>query len=98
MDSFALMSHVRIAVLVTLSAAGLASHATDPVYSITGHVISNGSSVHSTSNCYQLDAVIAEPVVELSSGGIYEFDTGFAATSPLVTDTIFANAFEDCSP
>jgi hypothetical protein len=81
-----------------LSALAITSAADIPTYSIDAHVISSGTSTHASSACFGLDAVIAEPVAGFSSGGIYDLSTGFAAVSPIVNDTIFANGFEDCTP
>ena len=82
---------------IALSAVTIASVADSPTYSITAHVIANGTSVHASSACFGLDATIAEPVVGFSSGGNYDLSAGFSYTAPVITDTIFANGFEDCS-
>lgn len=90
--------HVRIAALIGLGGVAVTANAADPVYSITAHIVSNGSSVHSTSSCYQLDAIVAEPTVGYSSSTTYGLSGGFSYFQPAVSDTIFANGFEDCSP
>ena len=89
---------IRVAALVTLGLIALTSRAADPVHSISGYVISSGSSVRSSSNCYVLDATIAEPVVGSSSSSTYSIDAGFRYVIADVGDDIFANSFEDCSP
>ena len=88
---------LRIAVLALLSFVALTSRAGGPVYSISGQ-ISNGSSVHASSACFGLDGVIAEPVADTSTGGVYVLGAGFNYTSPIAHDSIFRSGFEDCSP
>ncbi len=88
----------RFALAATLSAMAVASAADTPTYSIDAHIISAGTSAHASSACFGLDATIAEPVAGFSSGGIYNLSAGFAYAAPIITDTIFANGFEDCSP
>ena len=89
-------NHFVVAAL--LGGVAVVSTANPLTYSITAHIISNGSSVHSTSSCYQLDAIIAEPVVGDSSSTTYVLSAGFSHLTPPISDTIFANGFEDCSP
>jgi hypothetical protein len=89
---------IRAAALVTLGLIALTSRAADPIYSFSGYVISNGSSVRSTSNCYEIDATVAEPVVGSSSSSTYSIDAGFRSVIATAGDDIFANSFEDCSP
>ena len=90
--------HIRIVVATLLSVVAITCAADNPTFSIEAHIISAGTSVHATSACFGLDAVIADPVAGFSSGGIYDLSTGFAAVAPAINDTIFANGFEDCSP
>jgi hypothetical protein len=90
--------HIRTIVATLLSAVAITCAAANPTFSIDAHIISTGTSVHATSACFGLDATIAEPVAGFSSGGVYDLSTGFAAVSPVVNDTIFANGFEDCTP
>ena len=90
--------HIRIVVATLLSVVAITCAADSPTFSIEAHIISAGTSVHATSVCFGLDAVIADPVAGFSSGGIYDLSTGFAAVAPAINDTIFANGFEDCSP
>ena len=89
--------HVRVAVLAALGLIALSLRASPVVYSISDHVISNGSTVRSTSNCYKLDAIISEPAVGYSSSTVYGLSAGFSYINAPVSDTIFANSFEDCS-
>jgi hypothetical protein len=86
----------RVAVLIMLSVVALASQAANPVYSISGQ-LSSGSSVHASSACFGLDAVIAEPVADSSSGGGYVLGAGVNYTSPNPIDSIFRSGFEDCT-
>jgi hypothetical protein len=88
----------RIAFGIALVSIVAVSSADTPTFSIDAHILATGASVHAQSSCFGLDAVIAEPVAGFSSGGIYDLSTGFAAVSPIVNDTIFANGFEDCTP
>jgi hypothetical protein len=90
--------HTRAIVAALLGAVAITCGADSPTYSIDAHIISTGTSVHATSACFGMDATIAEPVAGFSSGGIYDLAIGFAAVSPIVNDTIFANGFEDCTP
>lgn len=90
--------HIRATVAALLGAVAITSAADSPTFSIDAHIISTGSSTRASNACFTMDAVIAEPVAGFSSGGIYALDTGFAAVSPMINDTIFANGFEDCSP
>ena len=90
--------HIRAIIAALLGAVAVTCAADSPTYSIDAHILSTGTSVHATSACFGLDAVIAEPVAGFSSGGIFDLSTGFAAVSPPVTDMIFANGFEDCTP
>lgn len=89
--------NARITLAVALSAVAAVSVADSPTYSITAHIIDNGTSVHATSSCFRLEGTIAEPVAGFSTGGGYDVSAGFSNTSPAITDTIFGNAFEDCS-
>ena len=90
--------HIRIVVAALLSVAAITCAADDPTFSIDAHIISSGTSVHSSSSCFGLDATIAEPVAGFSSGGIYDLSSGFAAVSLVNNDSVFANGFEDCTP
>jgi hypothetical protein len=90
--------HTRTLVATLLSAVAIKCAADNTTFSIDAHIISAGTSAHAKSVCYGLDATIAEPVAGFSSGGVYELVTGFAAASPIINDTIFANSFEDCTP
>jgi hypothetical protein len=85
------------ALVVVLSALTGASVAVTPSYSITAHIVSTGASVHAASVCFGLDAVIAEPIAGFSSSGTYNLSVGFGHAVPTISDTIFANRFEDCS-
>ena len=67
------------------------------VYSIDAHIISSGTSVHTSSACFGLDAVIAEPIVGFATGGMYALSAGFGYAAPAVSDNIFGSGFEDCS-
>lgn len=90
--------HTRIILAALLSAVAVTCAADNPVFAIDAHIISAGTSMHAKSACFGIDAVIAEPVAGFSSGGVYNLSTGFAAVSPVINDTIFANGFEDCIP
>jgi hypothetical protein len=90
--------HTRIILATLLSAVAVTCAADNPTFSIDAHIVSTGTSAHARSACFGLDATIAEAVAGFSSGGIYDLSTGFAAVSPIVNDTIFANGFEDCTP
>ena len=68
-----------------------------PTYSIDAHIVSAGTSVHSTSGCFDVDVNIAEPVAGFSSGGVYSLSAGYAYAAPIANDNIFGNGFEDCS-
>jgi hypothetical protein len=85
------------ALVFVLSPFTGASVAVTPSYSITAHIVSTGTSVHAASVCFGLDAVIAEPIAGFSSGGTYNLSVGFGHAVPTISDTIFANRFEDCS-
>jgi hypothetical protein len=63
--------HVRAIVAAVLGAVAVTCAAGNPTYSIDAHIISTGTSVHATSVCFGLDAVIAEPVAGFSSGRFY---------------------------
>jgi hypothetical protein len=63
--------HVRAIVAALLGAVAITCAAGNPTYSIDAHIISTGTSVHATSVCFGLDAVIAEPVAGFSSGRFY---------------------------
>ena len=88
----------RLAFAALFSATAISSIADTPIYSISAHIISNGSSVHSASNCYRLDAVIAEPIVGASKSDSFVLTAGFGYIAAPASDSIFANGFEDCSP
>jgi hypothetical protein len=90
--------HIRAFIAALLGAVAITCAADSPTFSIDAHIISTGSSTRVSNACFAMDAVIAEPVAGFSSGGIYDLSTGFAAVSPIINDTIFANGFEDCSP
>ena len=90
--------HIRTIVAGMLGAVAISCAADSPTFLIDAHIISTGSSTHASNGCFAMDAVIAEPVAGFSSGGVYDLSTGFAAVSPIVNDTIFANSFEDCTP
>ena len=67
-------------------------------YAINARIISSGSSTHSQSSCFGLDAVIAESVAGFSSGGQFDLSAGFSdVVAPSSSDHIFANGFEDCT-
>lgn len=91
------MTH-HFAFAVPLSALAVIALADTPTYSIDAHIVSAGTSVHSSSACFGLDATIAEPVAGFSSGGVYNLSAGFAYAAPIANDNIFGNGFEDCSP
>jgi cystathionine beta-lyase family protein involved in aluminum resistance len=88
---------IRSLLTVSLSAIAFVSSADTPTYSIDAHIVSAGTSVHSTSACFGLDATIAEPIAGFSSGGVYNLSAGFAYAAPIASDNIFGNGFEDCS-
>lgn len=88
---------VRFAALALLSSLALTSRATAPVYSISGHIVVAGASVHAASACFGLDAVIGEPVVDASAGSGYALDIGFNYLAPPLVDSIFRGSFEDCT-
>jgi len=89
--------YVRVALLTAISAIVHSSNAVSPSYSMTSHIISNGSSAHLSSACFRLDAVIAEPVAGISTSADYTLSAGFHAAAPGHNDGIFFSAFEDCS-
>ena len=89
-------ARILLAVAVT-TAASAVSGADRSTYSITAHIIANGTSAHATSSCFGLEATIAESVAGFSAGGEYALSAGFRHMIPRVNDTIFGNAFEDCS-
>jgi|GEM_PF-2955652 len=89
--------YVRFAVLTAISAIVHSSNAVSPSYSMTSHIISNGSSAHLSNACFRLDAVIAEPVAGISTSADYTLSAGFHAAAPARNDGIFFSAFEDCS-
>ena len=89
--------YIRVALLTAMSAIVPSSNAVDPSYSITSHIVSNGSSAHLSSACFRLEAVIAEPVTGISTSADYALTTGFHAVGPDNNDGIFFSAFEDCS-
>ena len=88
----------RIGIAALLGMVAMTCAADNPTFSINAHIIATGNAAHAKSACFGLDAVVAEPVAGLSSGGIFNLSTGFAAVSPVVSNTIFANGFEDCAP
>jgi hypothetical protein len=88
---------IRLTLAFAFGAVAAVSVADTAAYSITAHIVSNGSSVHASSACFGLDAVIAEPVAGFSSGGGYSLGSGFSYAVLFVNDTLFANGFEDCS-
>ncbi len=90
--------YIRAVVAALLGAVAITGAADSPTFSIDAHIISTGSSTRASNGCFAMDAVIAEPIAGFSSGGIYDLSTGFAAVSPIIDDSIFANGFEDCSP
>ena len=90
--------HHRIILGMIIGAITSTCVADNPIFSIDAHIVAAGSSSHASNNCFGLDAAIAEPVAGFSSGGVFGLSTGFAAVSPVVNDTIFANGFEDCTP
>lgn len=92
------LMNYRSILAALLSAIAVTSAADIPTYSIDAHIISTGTSIHASNSCFGLDAVIAEPVAGFSSGGVYDLSAGFAYSSPIVNDSIFANNFEDCTP
>ncbi len=87
---------VRTALLTALSAIVNSSNAVSPSFSMTGHTISAGSSAHLSNACFRLNAVIAEPVVGISTSANYALSAGFNASAPDKNDSIFFSAFEDC--
>ena len=79
------------------TAATLAAPTQGVEFAIDAHVASNGSSTRSSSSCFAMTATIAEPVAAYATGGDYTLRSGFTAASSPVNDSIFSNAFEDCS-
>ena len=90
--------YIKCSLAAVLSALVVTSAADTPTYAISAHIVSSGSSVHSAGVCFGMDAVVAEPVAGFSSGGAYGLSAGFFYAAPIVSDTLFANGFEDCSP
>jgi hypothetical protein len=89
--------YVRVALLTAISAIVHSSNAVSPSYSMTSHIISNGSSAHLSNACFRLDAVIAEPVAGISTSADYTLSAGLRAVAPSNNDGVFFSAFEDCS-
>jgi len=81
-----------------LCVAAFSASAGADSYSLDAHIIASGSSVRSSSACFRMDAVIAEPVAGSSSGGLYTLTGGFVAVAAPPNDDIFFSGFEDCTP
>ena len=88
----------RYCIALALSLSALVAAADTSSYSIDGQIVSTGTSTRASSNCYSLDAVVAESVAGFSSGGNYGLSAGFLAIANATTDSIFADHFEDCTP
>lgn len=84
-----------------MAAAGIFVSATagSAGYSIDAHVIAAGTSVHSASACYRLDATVGEPVAGFSASLYFALSAGFNSVAPSArTDDIFFSSFENCTP
>jgi len=74
-------------------------HAAGPTFSIDAHVIAAGSSARSASPCFRLRATIAEPAPGYSASATYALSAGFrAASANALSDDLFFDGFEDCTP
>jgi hypothetical protein len=88
----------RLAAVVVSCALG-SVHAASQTFAIDAHVVSAGSSVHSSSACFRLQATIAEPVAGYSSSTDYSIIAGYrAVTQNTGSDEILFSGFEDCTP
>ena len=87
----------RYCIALVLNLIALRTDAGTSAYSIDAHIVSAGTSRRASSNCYSLDAVVAEPIAGFSSGGNYGLSSGFLAIDNAATDSIFADHFEDCT-
>ena len=74
-------------------------HAAGQTFSIDAYVMSAGTSVHSGSPCFRMQATIAEPAPGYSSSATYSLSAGFRyVTQNIGSDAIFFAGFEDCTP
>lgn len=94
------MSHrLRWVCAAAIAFAWGSIQAAGQTFSIDAYVMSVGTSAHSVSPCFRMQATIAEPAPGYSSSTSYSLYAGFRyVTQNLGSDTIFFAGFEDCTP
>jgi hypothetical protein len=69
-----------------------------PLFSIDWYVISPGGGP-SRNECFVLNGTTGQPAPGYSSGNVYALISGFWTVAPVtVSDEIFFNSFEECTP